>query len=202
LVSFISGFWMGKSSWVPSRTEGLFLTCCRWSDLLWVLQILPPPCRRWGLDRRARSLIVILPEMLLLDMTSPSNILKPMTLCTELCCFRETNLVSNNLFWTSMDIIRMLLVKCCNRRCVVLNHTILVCMSKVVWNPSRFLDYRDYGILSTGIWSLRWLFLYLRSCNLVGSVTLRPCKNVILEQYYILVYQIWPIINKKKYKYL
>ena len=50
--------------------------------------------------------------------------------------------------------------------------TILVCMSRVGWNPFWFLDYRDYGSLSTGIWSLRWLFLYLRSYNLIGSVTL------------------------------
>jgi hypothetical protein len=47
-------------------------------------------------------------------------------------------------------------------------------MSKVVWNPLRFLDYRDYGSLSIGIWSLLWLFLYLRSYNLVGSVTVAP----------------------------
>jgi hypothetical protein len=149
-------FWFltGKSSWVPSRTQGLFSTCCRWPVLLWVLQILPPPCRRWGLDRRVRSLLVILSEMFLLDMTTPGNVFKPMKLCTELCCFRETNLVCNILFWTLMDVIRMLLVKCCNRWCVVLNHTILVCMSKVVWNPSRFSDYRDYGNLSIGIWSL------------------------------------------------
>ena len=50
--------------------------------------------------------------------------------------------------------------------------TVLVCMSRVVWNPSWFPDYRGYGSLSTGIWSLRWLFLYLRSYNLIGSVTL------------------------------
>ena len=29
--------------------------------------------------------------------------------------------------------------------------TILVCMSRVGWNPSWFPDYRDYGSLSTGI---------------------------------------------------
>ena len=49
--------------------------------------------------------------------------------------------------------------------------TVLVCMSRVGWNPSWFPDYRDYGSLSTRIWSLRWLFLYLRSYDLVGSVT-------------------------------
>jgi hypothetical protein len=44
-------------------------------------------------------------------------------------------------------------------------------MLKVVWNPLRFPNYRGYESLSIGIWSLRWLFLYLRSYNLVGSVT-------------------------------
>ena len=56
--------------------------------------------------------------------------------------------------------------------CVCWITTILVCMSRVGWNPSWFSDYRDYGSLSTGIWSLRWLFLYLRSYDLVGSVTI------------------------------
>jgi hypothetical protein len=45
-------------------------------------------------------------------------------------------------------------------------------MLKVVWNPLRFPDYRGYGSRSTGIWSLRWLFLYLHSYNLVGSITI------------------------------
>jgi hypothetical protein len=49
--------------------------------------------------------------------------------------------------------------------------TILACMLKVVWNPLRFSDYWGYGSLSTGIWLLWWLFLYLHSYNLVGSVT-------------------------------
>jgi hypothetical protein len=125
-------FWflMGKSSWVPSRTQGLFPTCCRWPILLWVLQILPSPCRGWELDCRAQFLLVNLSMMLLWDMTTPGNVFKPMKLCTELCCFRETNLVCNILFWTPMDIIRMLLVKCCNRWCVVLNHAILACRKK------------------------------------------------------------------------
>jgi hypothetical protein len=70
-----------------------------------------------------------------------------------------------------MDVIHMLLVNCCNEWCVCWITTILVCMSKVVWNPSRFLDYRDYGSLSLGIWSAQWLFLYLHSYNLVSSVT-------------------------------
>jgi hypothetical protein len=116
-----------------------------------LLQVLPPPCWRWGLDRRARSLLVILPEMFLLNVTTPGNIFEPMKLCTELCCFCKQNLVCNILFGTPMDVIRMPLVKCCNEWCVVLNHYDLGCMSKVVWNPSRFSDYRDYGCLSKRI---------------------------------------------------
>jgi hypothetical protein len=52
-------------------------------------------------------------------------------------------------------------------------------MLKVVWNPSRFLDYRGYWSLSTGIWSLRWLFLYLCSYNLVSSITPPPPPEAV-----------------------
>jgi hypothetical protein len=34
-----------------------------------------------------------------------------------------------------------------------------------------FTDYWSYGSMSTEIWSLQWLFLYLRSYNLVSSIT-------------------------------
>ena len=60
-----------------------------------------------------------------------------------------------------MDVIRMLLVKCRNEWCVVLNHYDLGLYVESWWNPSWFPDYRDYGSLSTGIWSLRWLFFVL-----------------------------------------
>ena len=72
---------------------------------------------------------------------------------------------------TLMDVIRMLLMKCVTDDVLCWITTIFVCMSRVGWNPSWFLDYRDFGSLSIGIWSLRWLFLYLRSYDLVGSVT-------------------------------
>jgi hypothetical protein len=39
----------GKSSWVPSRTQGFVLTCCRWADVLWLLYQLPLSCDRWCL---------------------------------------------------------------------------------------------------------------------------------------------------------
>jgi hypothetical protein len=34
----------GKSSWVPSRTQGFVPTCCRWADVLRLLYQLPLSC--------------------------------------------------------------------------------------------------------------------------------------------------------------
>jgi hypothetical protein len=39
----------GKSSWVPSRTQGFVPTCCRWADVLWLLYQLPLSCYGWCL---------------------------------------------------------------------------------------------------------------------------------------------------------
>jgi hypothetical protein len=103
-----------------------------------------------------------------------SNVFELMKLCIELCCFRETNLVCNILFGTPMAVIRMLLVNCCNEWCVVLDHYDLGLLSKVVWNPSRFLDYRGYGSLCTRIWLLQWLFYtYIL---IIWSVLLQRCN--------------------------
>jgi hypothetical protein len=116
-------FFMGKSSWVPFRTQGLFLTCCRWSVLLWLLQVLPSPSRGWRLDRWARSLLVSVPEDAFVGHDRYSGkVFETMKLCTKLCCFHKTNLVCNIFIWTPMDVIQMPLVKCYNEWCVVLNH--------------------------------------------------------------------------------
>jgi hypothetical protein len=117
-------FWflIGKSSWVPSCTQGLFSTCCRWPVLFWVLQVLSPPSWRWGLDHQAWSLLVILSKLILWTWLLFGNVFKLMKLCIELCCFRKTNSVFNILFETPMDVIRMSLMNYCNEWCVVLNH--------------------------------------------------------------------------------
>jgi hypothetical protein len=113
---------MGKSSWVPSHTQGLFSTCCRWPVLFRVLQVLSPPSRRWGLGCRGVSASVLTWDAFVgYDYYLPMS-LNIMKLCIDLCCFHETNSVCNILFWTPMDLICMLLVKCCNAWCVVLNH--------------------------------------------------------------------------------
>jgi hypothetical protein len=49
--------------------------------------------------------------------------------------------------------------------------TILACMLVGLKSLVILLDYRSYMGSSARIWSLRWLFLYLCSYNLDGSVT-------------------------------
>jgi hypothetical protein len=49
--------------------------------------------------------------------------------------------------------------------------TILACMLVCLKSLVISLDYRSYMGSSARIWSLRWLFLYLCSYNLDGSVT-------------------------------
>jgi hypothetical protein len=39
----------GKSSWVPSCTQGFVPTCCRWADVLRLLYQLPLSCNGWCL---------------------------------------------------------------------------------------------------------------------------------------------------------
>ena len=49
---------MGKSSWVPSRTQGLFCHCCRWHCVSWLLQELLLSRRGWGVSHRQASLLI------------------------------------------------------------------------------------------------------------------------------------------------
>jgi hypothetical protein len=55
--------------------------------------------------------------------------------------------------------------------------TILACMLVDLKSLVISLDYRSYMGSSARIWSLRWLFLYLCSYNLDGSVTLASRKS-------------------------
>jgi hypothetical protein len=68
LVSLYFWFMMGKSSWVHSRTQGLFplVADC---DVSWLLQELDDSCRSGGVRSWAWSFLVILSMMLLLDLT-------------------------------------------------------------------------------------------------------------------------------------
>jgi hypothetical protein len=74
-----------------------------------------------------------------------------------------------------------LLMNCCNRRCVILNHYDLGLFSVWFEIPRDFVDYWSYMSSSLRIWSLRWFFLDLCSYNLDGSVTKMLCHNNIIN---------------------
>ena len=72
-------FWFmtGKSSWVPFCTQALFLTCCRWYSLSWLLQeLLLSSCGR-GVRPQARPLCVVLPMMFLSDLIMNWHVFEP-----------------------------------------------------------------------------------------------------------------------------
>ena len=48
----------GKSSWVPSRTQGLFSHCCRWHCVSWLLQELLLSRCGWGVSLGQASLVI------------------------------------------------------------------------------------------------------------------------------------------------
>jgi hypothetical protein len=122
-----------------------------------LLQVLPSPSWGWRLDRWAQSLLASLSKDAFVGHGHYSGtVFETMKLCTKLCCFRETNLVCNILFWTLMDVIRMPLVKCCNEWCVVLNHYDLG-----LYVESCLKSLEISGLL--GLWELKYR-------NLITSV--------------------------------
>ena len=56
-MSLYFKFTMGKSNWVPSRTQGSIpMLFCRWSNVLWLLHPLSVPSYGWWLDQGRWSL--------------------------------------------------------------------------------------------------------------------------------------------------
>ena len=56
-MSLYFKFMTGKSSWVPSRTQGSIpMLFCRWSNVLWLLHPLSVPSHGWWLDQGRWSL--------------------------------------------------------------------------------------------------------------------------------------------------
>jgi hypothetical protein len=139
-----------------------------------MLQVLPSPCRGWRLDQWAWSLLVIVPDMLLWDVTLS-------WLCNKL------------RLWTRFQ--TMLLPLLSNSVCNNLSeHRCMNASASYLWNVVTgdvlcwimydlglslvglksfmiLVDYRSY-MGSARIWSLPWMFLYLCSYNLDGSITL------------------------------
>jgi hypothetical protein len=74
-------------------------------------------------------------------------------------------MLNSDVNWSTCE-----MVVTCDLLCWIT--TILACMLVGLKSLVISLDYRSYMGSSTRIWSLRWLFLYLCSYNLDGSVTI------------------------------
>jgi hypothetical protein len=169
LVSFYFWFFTVKSSWVHSCTQGLFPLVVGY-DVSWLLQDLDDSCRS-GVRSYAWTFLVILSMMLLLDLTLVlACIWNNGDVSFKLFCFHYfwtwvvITLLNSDVCWTTceMDIT-------CDLLCWIT--TILACMLVGLKSLVISLDYQSYMGSSMTIWSLRWLFLYLCSYNLCGSVT-------------------------------
>jgi hypothetical protein len=137
----------------------------------WLLQGLDDSCRSGGVRSWAWCFLVILSMMLLLDLTLVlACIWNKGDVCFKLLCFRYfwtwvvITLLNFDVCWTTceMDVTYDLL-------CWIT--MILSCMLVGLKSLVISLDYWSYMGSSMTILSLRWLFLYLCSYNLGGSVT-------------------------------
>ena len=133
----------GKSSWVPSRTQGLFSHCCRWHCVSWVLQELLLSRCGWGVSLGQASLLI--PILAFVDRDPTWHCIK---LCWklyfELICFRfiyQTRFVITFIRTLMMKSVCELYVKC---GMYVESCTILVVVI-VYRDPSWYsMDYQVY----------------------------------------------------------
>ena len=164
---------MDKSSWVPSHTQDLFSTCCRWYCIPWVLQELLLSRCGGGVRPRARLFYVVLPMMLFVGLdhklaciwkrvcdVSFKTILLPLLHLNMGCNTLFVLLCTLNYLWTYVT---------CGlhvESCMIL----VVCW--IIRDPSWYsMDYQVYMGPSMIVQSLWWLPLYLCSYKLVGSAT-------------------------------
>ena len=96
----------GKSSWVPSRTQGFVPTCCRWADVLRLLYQLSLSCDGWCLGPWAWSILTS-HLMLLLEMILRWHC--TWTLCECVCGF-ELN--ASATFIQTWFVITMFKLRC------------------------------------------------------------------------------------------
>jgi hypothetical protein len=161
-------FWFltGKSSWVPSRTQGLF-----------------PPVAGSRFVLVAASIVFAMWAWRLYHMGMVSVVSLLVCFCRMWLCtgsiwlkngFRNY-VASANLYFGF--VIKIIVLRCMR---LLLNYvtSVVLCWIITIWLlsvwfeiPRDFVDYRSYMGSSVRIWSLRWLFLYLCSYNLDGSVT-------------------------------
>jgi hypothetical protein len=153
----------GKSSWLPSHTQGFVPTCCRWADVLRLLYQLPLSCDGWGLGPWAVVAPYVSSNALVGDDHPPALYFNSVWVCGWIWtkCFRYFyfNSVCNNYVLTLMYPWCELL---CNLWWWPLNllWSWLVC--ELVWNPSRFHGLPGYTGLSLLNRLLRWMIFLLK----------------------------------------
>jgi hypothetical protein len=82
-------------------------------------------------------------------------------------------MLNSDVYWITCE-----MVVTCDLLCWIT--MILACMLVGLKSLMIALDYRSYMGSSARIWSLRWLFLYLCSYNLDGSITMEAEENASL----------------------
>ena len=161
----------GKSRWVPSHTQGLFSTCCRWYYIPWVLQELLLSRHGRGVRPWARLFYVVLPMMLLLDLITNWHVFKQVCvmMVLKLYCFRY-------YIWTWVVITLFVLRGMLNYLWTYVTCGLYVesCTILVVcwiirdssWCSTDYWVYMGSNMTVQPLW---WLSLYLCSYKLVGS---------------------------------
>jgi hypothetical protein len=160
----------GKSSWVPSRTQGLFSQCCRWHCVSWLLQELLLSRCGWGVSLGQASLVI--PIFAFVDRDLAWHCINYVgNFIFKLICFRFIYQT-----WFVITFIRTLMMKSICELYVICGMYVESCTILVVVNrlsrPVVVLD----GL--PGLYGFKYdsatacgLPLYLYSYKLVGSAT-------------------------------
>jgi hypothetical protein len=140
----IFGLWRVSLAEYPSYS-GFIPTCCRWYHVSWLPQELLLSRCGWGVRPWAWSFYIVLPMMLLLEMTLNWHVFELcVVLVLKLCCFRYI------WTWVVITLLKLrcmlnYLWTCCNTWQCMLNH---VRSWLYVGDDSRsfviLMDYRVY----------------------------------------------------------
>ena len=155
----------GKSSWVPSRTQGFIPTCCRWADVLRLLYQLPVSCDGWCLGPWAWSFLTSCLMLLYGDDHSLALYLNSAWVCVW---FEQ---MTSATFIRTGFVITMLKLWCiwdcellCNMWWWPLNLLRSWLEWKLVWNPSRFHGlpgYMGLSLLNRLLWRMIFLLNFV-----------------------------------------
>jgi hypothetical protein len=155
----------GKSSWVPSRTQGFVPTCCRWTDVLWLLYQLSLSCNGRSIGPWAMVIRYFSSDAFAGDDHKLALYSKMLCVCviwtTASATFIQT--------WFVITMFKLRCILCrehlCNLWWWPLNLVRSWLLCKMVWNPSRFHGLPGYtGLSLLNCPSVGW-FSYLISYN-------------------------------------